>query len=81
LFLPLVPVRGFSQFAQEIGMDKLIGRIGVALDEASTWRGFALLLTVVGVVTTPEQNDAIVAFGLGVAGLLSAFIRDKPKGE
>ena len=47
------------------------------LREASTWRGFVLLATSGGVVFTPAQADALITFGLGLAGLLGAFMPDR----
>lgn len=40
------------------------------LREPSTWRGFILILTAIGVPIAPELADAIVTAGLGVAGLV-----------
>lgn len=48
--------------------------------EPSTWRGVVLLLTAIGVALTPDQQEAVVAFGLGVAGLVGAFTADKKHG-
>jgi len=49
------------------------------LKEGSTWRGLVWLLTVCGVLLTPEQIEAIVLVGMAVAGLLGVFISDKQK--
>lgn len=38
--------------------------------EPSTWRGFILFLTAVGVPIHPEMQTAIVSAGLGLAGLV-----------
>lgn len=43
------------------------------LKEPTTWRGIALLLTSLGVGLSPEQSDAIVAFGLAISGLIGVF--------
>jgi hypothetical protein len=40
------------------------------LKEPSTWRGFVLMLTALGVPVAPAMADAIVAVGLAVAGLI-----------
>lgn len=45
--------------------------------EASTWRGIILVLTAIGVPVAPALSDAIVTFGLGLAGLLGVFTSDK----
>jgi hypothetical protein len=50
-------------------------RIGIDLGDASTWRGFVLIATALGVRLEPEQQDAIVAAGLALAGLIGVFWR------
>jgi len=47
------------------------------LSEASTWRGIILLATALGATVSPEQQAAIVVFGLGLAGVIGAFFKDK----
>lgn len=42
------------------------------LAEASTWRGFALLGTSVGIILSPGQTEAVVALGLALSGLIGA---------
>ncbi len=42
------------------------------LQEASTWRGLVLIATALGYVLSPDQQEAIVAGGLLVAGLIGA---------
>lgn len=44
--------------------------------EASTWRGLTLFLTAVGVPMAPALAEAIVAAGLGIAGLIGVLIPD-----
>ena len=51
----------------------LVKRLG----EASTWRGLILLATALGATFSPEQTAAIVTFGLGLAGVIGAFFKDK----
>ena len=53
-------------------------RIGIALSEASTWRGLVLIITALGVQLDPAQQEAIVATGLALAGLLGVFWRRAP---
>lgn len=43
------------------------------LQEPSTWRGFILLLTSLGVGITPELITPIVTAGTGLAGLVGIF--------
>lgn len=45
--------------------------------EASTWRGFILILTAVGVPIAPAMTDAIVSVGLALAGLVGVVAADK----
>ena len=51
----------------------LVKRLG----EASTWRGLILLATALGATFSPEHTAAIVTFGLGLAGVIGAFFKDK----
>ena len=46
------------------------------LREPSTWRGLTLLATAVGITLTPDQQNAIVAVGLAVAGAVGAVLPD-----
>lgn len=50
-------------------------RLGIALREASTWRGLVFLATALGLRLEPEQEEAIVATGLAIAGLIGVFWR------
>ncbi len=45
--------------------------------EPSTWRGLALLLTALGIPLAPGVADALIAAGLGVAGLIGALVPDR----
>lgn len=45
--------------------------------EASTWRGIILFLTASGVPMAPELSNAILTFGLGLAGLVGVITKDK----
>lgn len=47
--------------------------------EPSTWRGIVLLLTACGANLSPEQREAIITAGLGVAGLIGVLFPDKKK--
>ena len=50
-------------------------KFGVALGEASTWRGLLALTSVAGVHLAPEQADAIVTAGVSLYGLIGVFFR------
>jgi hypothetical protein len=45
--------------------------------EASTWRGLVLLATAGGMNLAPDLANAIVTFGIGLAGLLGVITKDK----
>ena len=47
------------------------------MKEPSTWRGFILLLTAIGVPVAPELQEVIVSAGLGLAGLIGVVTADK----
>ena len=42
-------------------------KLGIALNEASTWRGLVYLAMAFGIQVSPEQQGAIVTAGLAVA--------------
>ena len=44
--------------------------------EASTWRGILALVTAAGIAVSPEQTEAIVAFGLALIGAMGVFTKD-----
>lgn len=54
-------------------MDYLLSRTR----EASTWRGLVLVATACGVALSAEQQEAIIATGLLVAGLIGALTDDE----
>lgn len=47
------------------------------MKEASTYRGIVLVLTAAGVGISPAMAEAIIAAGVGVAGLLGVVMPDK----
>jgi len=59
-------------------MGALVDRFGIALGEASTWRGIVMLLTAVGLQIDPAQQTAIIQAGLAVFGVISVFTKRKP---
>ena len=48
------------------------------LSENSTWRGFILLATALGVQLDSEKSTAIVSLGLAAVGLINV-LRKSPK--
>ncbi len=57
-------------------MKPLLLAIVTRLREASTWRGLVLLATAAGAGLRPEQQEAIIAAGVGLAGLLAVLLPD-----
>lgn len=45
--------------------------------EPSSWRGISLFLTAVGIYVNPEMYQQITTVGVGVAGLIGMFTKDK----
>jgi len=45
--------------------------------EPSTWRGAILFLTAIGVPIAPQLQEAIIAAGLGLAGLVGVLTPDR----
>lgn len=59
-------------------MKEIVDKFGIALGEASTWRGIVMLLTAVGLQLDPSQQTAIIQAGLAVVGVISVFTKRKP---
>lgn len=49
------------------------------LRERSTWLGFISLATALGLVLSETQQEAIIAAGSAVAGLVAALTPDRPQ--
>ena len=45
--------------------------------QPSTRRGVVWMLTAVGINLNPEQSQAIITAGMGLAGIIGAFTLDK----
>lgn len=54
-------------------MNKMINILLDKLSENSTWRGLILIATAVGIKIDPEMQEAILAAGLGLIGLINVF--------
>jgi len=54
-------------------MKNLIHSVLERLTENSTWRGIILLLTAAGVRLEPEFQNAIIAAGLSIVGLINVI--------
>lgn len=60
-------------------MSTVFAYILARLREPSTWRGLVLLATAIGAHLSDAQVDAVVEFGLGLAGLIGAVLPDNHK--
>ena len=58
-------------------MKSILSYLLARLSEASTWRGIVVLVTGLGVHLDSFDADKIVAAGLGIAGLIGIFFKDK----
>jgi hypothetical protein len=47
------------------------------LQEASTWRGIVLMLTVAGYKLSTDWQELVVMTGIGLSGFLGAVLPDK----
>jgi hypothetical protein len=59
-------------------MNALVDKVGIALGEASTWRGIIFILTAIGIQLDPAQQAAIITAGMALAGLVGVFFKRKP---
>lgn len=50
------------------------------LAERSTWRGITMTLAALGISLEPQLTEAIIAVGIGAAGLVEALLPD-PSGK
>lgn len=50
-------------------------KFGLALGEASTWRGIVYILIALGIEISPEQQGHIVTAGLAIAGAIATFTK------
>jgi hypothetical protein len=48
------------------------------LSEQSTWRGLIGLLTASGITLAPDYQNAIIALGLAIIGLINVIREEKP---
>jgi hypothetical protein len=44
--------------------------------QPSTWRGFVMILTALGISLQPDQVEAIITGGLALVGTVEVFIND-----
>lgn len=61
--------------------DKLLPYFVARLQESSTWRGFAILLTATGASLSDDYKEAIMTFGLMIAGAIGVLMPDNKKKE
>jgi hypothetical protein len=56
---------------------KIVNIVLERLSENSTWRGLILVATALGVKLDPELQNAILAAGLGLIGLINVIRKGK----
>lgn len=56
---------------------KILNVILERLSENSTWRGLILVATALGVKLEPELQNAVLAAGLGLVGLINVVRKGK----
>jgi hypothetical protein len=56
---------------------KLLNTLLERMSENSTWRGLILVATAIGLKLDPEHQEAIVAAGLGLVGLINVLRKGK----
>lgn len=54
-----------------------MGKLGVALNEPSTWRGVVYMCMAFGIHIDPAQQGAIVSAGLAMAAAIGMFVKDR----
>ena len=59
-------------------MKNILNVIIERLSENSTWRGFILLGTAVGLRLEPELQNQIIASGLALVGLINVIRKGSP---
>ena len=58
-------------------MKKIFDYVLTRLRERSTWLGLISLLTALGIVLTPAQQEYVIAAGSALAGLVATLTPDK----
>ena len=66
---------------RRLPMNRMVEYAIKRLKEPSTWRGLILLATSAGLAISEEMSGQIVAFGLGLAGLVGALFSDTPSAD
>ena len=59
--------------------EKALAYIVARLQEPTTWRGLVLVVTAFGMQLAPEKQEAIIAAGLLIAGVIGAAVPDRDK--
>jgi hypothetical protein len=65
-------------------MKRLFSTLAISLSQPSAWRGLIFIGSSVGLVLNPELQNAIVAAGMALAGLVGVLVPDTiapPAGE
>ena len=59
--------------------EKALAYLVARLQEPTTWRGLVLILTAFGTQLAPEKQEAVMALGLLIAGVIGAAVPDREK--
>jgi len=59
-------------------MKRLLSSLAVSLSQPSAWRGLIFIASSIGLVVQPELQNAIVAAGMALAGLVGVVVPDAP---
>lgn len=62
-------------------MKRILSTLAVSLSQPSAWRGLLFIGTSVGLVLKPELQNAIIAAGMALAGLIGVVIPDATPAE
>jgi hypothetical protein len=61
---------------EALTMKRLFSTLAVSLSQPSAWRGILFIGTSIGLVLNPELQNAIVAAGMALAGLVGVLVPD-----
>ncbi len=58
-------------------MKEILDYIVARAKERSTWLGIVSLATALGITLNADEQGAVIAFGMALAGLIGVFTRDR----
>jgi len=75
----LCAVRPLAAYGVDL-MSKVFQFVAARLSEPTTWRGLLFIGTSAGIVLRPELQNAVVAAGMALAGLIGVLVPDPSAG-